>query len=268
MVEMKLSRAAVGVLFGLAATFAAATCQAGILRSSSMRLGAQDAAPEGFLAWCARSPADCGDGAANSTAIATAAQDALRLQWERRIAGVQTAHPAALRDDEATVRPAPRFSFAALFARRPTGEAKGPNVKDWPRAQMDKALWARLTGVNTFVNTHVRKVSDQDQYGLVDWWATPLSGGDTATAAGDCEDFVLEKRKELIAAGVPADTLTIAMATTRQGELHAVLIAATDKGDYVLDSLDEEVRPWSRVDYRWISRQSPTDRLAWYTIRS
>jgi predicted transglutaminase-like cysteine proteinase len=266
MAEMKFTRVFSCALIGLAATLVATTCDAGILGPSPMRLGASAAAPDGFLAWCARSPVDCAGDPAVSQQVASAAQEQLRLQWERRIQGAaQVSHPAALTDEIPDLRPTPRFSFARLFAREPRREPAEGTTKAWPRAEMTKALWASLTGVNAFVNAHVRKVSDREQYGLDDWWASPLSEG--PVAAGDCEDFVLEKRKELIAAGVAPETLTIAMVETRQGELHAVLVAATDKGDYVLDSLNPDVRPWDRVDYRWISRQSPGDRLAWFEVR-
>ena len=58
---------------------------------------------------------------------------------------------------------------------------------------------------------------------------------------GDCEDYVLLKRKMLIDAGWPREALLITVVRDRKGEGHAVLTVKTDKGELVLDNQNENV---------------------------
>jgi predicted transglutaminase-like cysteine proteinase len=57
-----------------------------------------------------------------------------------------------------------------------------------------------------------------------------------------CKDYVLVKRRKLIEAGVPRESLLIAIVWTAQEQGHAVLIAHTDRGDFVLDNLMPNVQ--------------------------
>jgi predicted transglutaminase-like cysteine proteinase len=126
------------------------------------------------------------------------------------------------------------------------------------------ALLARLDGVNLRINRAIRYVADEQQYGAADYWTLPLEAG--GPAAGDCKDYVLEKRRALVAAGLPAGDLSIAIVRTWRGETHAVLLVSTDKGELVLDSLSSWIRPWRDVGYTWIERQAPGQQLVWVTI--
>lgn len=85
-------------------------------------------------------------------------------------------------------------------------------------------------------------------------------------AVGDCEDFALTKRAQLIAAGLPVGALRIAVGRTRQGEGHAVLVVRTDKGDFVLDNRFNSVRPLSLARMTWTA-MSTSNPLQWTTIR-
>ena len=76
-----------------------------------------------------------------------------------------------------------------------------------------------------------------------------------ASAYGDCEDFVLAKRRELIAAGLPANALRIAYVKTRAGVGHAILVVNTGKGKFVLDNLTNSIKPLSQAGYRVVSMQ-------------
>jgi hypothetical protein len=98
---------------------------------------------------------------------------------------------------------------------------------------------------------------------MLDRWATPLAQGDQY---GDCEDYVLEKRRALIAAGVPEDALSIAVATTTWGESHAVLLVTTDQGDYVLDSLTPWILPWRKASLTWRERQVAGAPFRWAMV--
>src|SRR5690606_30104119 len=80
---------------------------------------------------------------------------------------------------------------------------------------------------------------------------------------GDCEDFALLKRRDLIAAGWPPSTLMIAVVKEANGNGHAVLIARTDRGDLVLDNQDSAIRLWSDTPYTYIKRQSQAHAGQW-----
>lgn len=56
------------------------------------------------------------------------------------------------------------------------------------------------------------------------------------------------------------------MVLTPRGERHAVLVLATDRGDYVLDSLDPWILPWRQTAYRWLERQVAGERDHWAMV--
>lgn len=85
--------------------------------------------------------------------------------------------------------------------------------------------------------------------------------------AGDCKDYALTKKYRLMSHGWPSSALLIATAFTSGGEEHAVLIARTDRGDFVLDNLALDVRLWSPSLYDWEAIQSPTDQWTWRNIK-
>ena len=119
-----------------------------------------------------------------------------------------------------------------------------------PLYTLDEDGWRLVNTINRRINRAVRHLSDDRLYGVADYWARAAEGG-----RGDCEDYVLAKRAALIEAGVPAQALSIAIVQTRWGESHAVLLLASDEGEFVLDSLSPWIARWDRVDYRWRERQ-------------
>jgi predicted transglutaminase-like cysteine proteinase len=131
------------------------------------------------------------------------------------------------------------------------------------------ALMAQLNAVDRAINGAIIQTADLRTYGQDDYWATPLEDGPITNgrARGDCEDYALEKRRALIAQGVPVEDLSIAVADTRWGP-HAVLLVDTDRGEYVLDSLTGKVMPWTKVGYRWVKRQAWGDPMRWEAIAS
>ena len=103
-------------------------------------------------------------------------------------------------------------------------------------------ILALLKRVNASVNASIKPRND----GAADVWSA-------SATSGDCEDYVLAKRRALINAGLPASSLRIAYVKTRSGVGHAILVVKTSKGDYVLDNLNRSVRPLSQSGYRVIS---------------
>ncbi len=128
-------------------------------------------------------------------------------------------------------------------------------------ATMNAALWQRLTTVTTAVNAAVEPMSDLEVYGKDEVWAYPDSG------VGDCEDYVLEKRRRLNQLGISLANLLITVVRKPDGEGHAVLTVRTSKGDYVLDNLSDQVRPWDQTGYRFLKRQAIDNTGRWVSIR-
>lgn len=126
--------------------------------------------------------------------------------------------------------------------------------------RLTDALWDEVKGINTLVNNTVRPMNDYDIYGKDEVWAYPKG-------AGDCEDYVLEKRRDLMQLGISLSDLLITVVRKPDGEGHAVLTVRTDEGDYILDNLTDTVKPWEATGYRFLKRQSATHTGRWVTIR-
>jgi len=121
-----------------------------------------------------------------------------------------------------------------------------------PIIEWTAELHQRLSDVNARVNEEVDFVSDMDNLGVEEDWSFPRD------CRGDCEDFVLEKRKRLVDLGFPRASLTIAFAFHEvQFFPHAILLAETTTGTWVLDNLYEEVLCWDAVPYRYTRREQP-----------
>jgi predicted transglutaminase-like cysteine proteinase len=123
----------------------------------------------------------------------------------------------------------------------------GPAIVDW-----SPELHERLRDTNARVNGSVAFVPDRENSGLDEVWEFPRDG------KGDCEDFALEKRRQLVAAGLPSASLTCAIAF-HQVQLfpHAVLLVETTAGTFVLDHLYDEVLCWDAVPYFYAAREGP-----------
>ncbi|MCS6759719.1 MAG: transglutaminase-like cysteine peptidase [Candidatus Devosia euplotis] len=134
-----------------------------------------------------------------------------------------------------------------------------PNDQIVPAVHLTKKLWQQLLAVNAQINTTVVPVTDQDLYQVAEFWTYP-------NGYGDCEDYALAKRRELINAGWPASTLLMAMVKQANGEGHAVLMARTDRGDLVLDNQIGSVDLWSATPYKFLKRQSQANAGQWVNM--
>ncbi len=134
-------------------------------------------------------------------------------------------------------------------------------IRDTRPEPMSGALWSLLRRVNIAVNEEVRPMNDLEIYGRDEVWAYPDAG------VGDCEDYVLEKRRRLMDSGLSIASLLITVVRKPDGEGHAVLTVRTDRGDFVLDNLTNAVRPWNQTGYRYLKRQSAEHTGRWVTIR-
>lgn len=134
----------------------------------------------------------------------------------------------------------------------------GAPVLDWT-----EELHAVLSRVNARVNADVEFVSDADNLGEEEVWSLPVD------CRGDCEDFALEKRRRLTGdEGLPRAALTMAIAFHEVGLFpHAVLLAETSRGTWVLDNLHDEVLCWDAVPYRYTRRERPDGEWARFVLR-
>lgn len=117
-----------------------------------------------------------------------------------------------------------------------------------------------LERVNRYVNQQVKPMTDLDQFGVVEKWIYPESG------YGDCEDYVLLKRRMLLQLGWPRSALLITVVRDKKGDGHSVLTVRTDQGELVLDNQVEEILPWQDTGYRYTKRQSQTDPNLWVSL--
>jgi predicted transglutaminase-like cysteine proteinase len=87
-----------------------------------------------------------------------------------------------------------------------------------------------------------------------------------APKAGDCNDFAVTKRHELLARGWPSRALLLAEVVIPSGEHHLILVVRTKDRDFVLDNLTPMVRPWWATRYQWVKVQSPFHPTLWSNI--
>jgi predicted transglutaminase-like cysteine proteinase len=144
---------------------------------------------------------------------------------------------------------------AARFCAERVGEC-GRNAEPVAMQTLTEQGWQQLLRINAEVNAAVVPVSDQDLYNTVEYWAYP-------NGYGDCEDYALAKRRDLIALGWPPSTLLITVVRQTNGEGHAVLTVRTDRGDIILDNLRGRVDMWNDTPYLYLKRQSQVNSAQW-----
>lgn len=273
--------------------------------SGPMPLGAAAPPPQAYMDFCSRQPRDCqvsreavlsqigtlgveGRGVQAATAtirrpagltvevapailrstarasFSFAVEATDKVNWRDLINDAAAADGAATSVGEARISLS-SFRFEASGAE-PAPAPAAPIASDAePGATliMDAQTWATVNRVNARVNRDIIRKTDIANFGVGERWSTPLEDG---TKFGDCEDYVLEKRRALIAEGFPPSTLSIAVVTTSWDTTHAVLLVAGDKGEYVLDNLSPWVVPWNEAPYTFRKRQVGGDAFHWVTV--
>ena len=169
-------------------------------------------------------------------------------------ASTKPAPATSMPNGQAALPPPGYISFCLRFADQCTSNTAP--VEPVAAAQ----VWPLLNQVNMAVNAAIKPEDDLTHYGRPEYWTIPSDG------YGDCEDYALTKRQQLAKAGIPLGDLNIAIVKLWDGERHAVLTVSTELGDYVLDNLNDEVRPWNKDDYVWIERMSPASRSQWASL--
>ncbi len=125
--------------------------------------------------------------------------------------------------------------------------------------RLTEKRWHDLQEINSFVNLIVIPATDLDFYRAEEVWALPET-------YGDCEDYVLLKRKWLVERGWPTGALLVTVVFDEVGAGHAVLLVRTSSGDLVLDNKTDEIRGWYDTAYRYVKRQSVSDPNRWVSV--
>jgi predicted transglutaminase-like cysteine proteinase len=152
----------------------------------------------------------------------------------------------------------PPLGWVEFCAQQP-GECTGGTTT--PRAlALSREVWMDLVRVNKWVNETIKPLTDLEHWGVIERWSYPDDG------YGDCEDYVLLKRRMLIQSGWPREALLVTVVRDKKYEGHAVLTVTTDKGDYVLDNQNEDILLWSKTGYRFVKRQSQSNPNVWVSL--
>lgn len=137
---------------------------------------------------------------------------------------------------------------------------------DWACAKSNRMLligedtMKTVRAINSRANRSIRPISDIAQYRIAERWALPTNRG------GDCEDYALYKKRELIRAGIPAEQLLIAAVLDRKRQSHAVLVLRTGTQDLVLDNLTSRIVPWQKTGYTFLRLQDPRQPTRWVSV--
>jgi predicted transglutaminase-like cysteine proteinase len=129
------------------------------------------------------------------------------------------------------------------------------------RVELSAETSEMLKRVNHGVNASIIPTLKNYGSNLGDGWTI---GPDT----GDCNDYAVTKRHELLESGLPAKALRLSVVMTTSGIGHLVLVVATTKGDFVMDNLTEAIRHWQSTDYHWLKIQSVTDAKLWHEVKA
>ncbi|MBG6209773.1 putative transglutaminase-like cysteine proteinase [Labrenzia sp. EL_126] len=122
---------------------------------------------------------------------------------------------------------------------------------------ISKNKWKEtLIEVNTRVNEEIRFVAEPEGQ---DHWKPAMK-------TGDCEDYAILKRRELVAAGVPASSMRFAMVENDRYGLHVVLVVRTTDGDRVLDNTTDTIWPAHKTSFNWLSIQSRWNPRKWLKV--
>jgi predicted transglutaminase-like cysteine proteinase len=152
-----------------------------------------------------------------------------------------------------TSQPVGHYDFCKRYADECQKNATQAVVK------LTRATWDKIVEVNTAVNVSIMPRTDLEMYGEAEYWTYPKT-------EGDCEDYALLKQYMLEKADLPRSALLVTVVRQPNGDGHAVLTVRTDRGDFVLDNLQDKVMDWKDTEYRFLKRQSEKHSAKWVSI--
>ena len=147
------------------------------------------------------------------------------------------------------------FQFCADYKPECNVEPSEPK-----QVALSNHAWMELVRINSWVNSHIKPMTDMAHWGVIERWNYPDDG------YGDCEDYALLKRRMLIQAGWPREALLMTVVRDHHGDGHAVLTVKTDNGEFILDNQRDGILLWSETGYEFLSRQSQADPNKWVSL--
>lgn len=130
------------------------------------------------------------------------------------------------------------------------GDGAVARVSEWRRFTEQSAqlpIEAQLAATNDFFNQRLSWRSDQEIYGVEDYWATPLEA--LGRMAADCEDFTIAKYITLLSLGVAPQSLRLVyvVAELSDGATQAHMVLAWYRTPVatplILDNINPRVLP-------------------------
>lgn len=170
--------------------------------------------------------------------------------------GAVLADVRALRFREATLAPMGHTIFCQAH---PLECSEAPGDTSFFTAT-SRDLYRVLDIVNRQVNATITSIPASSMSFKDDrWLLLPLFG--------NCKDFAVSKRHQLLRLGWPSSALLLAEVTLRTGEHHLVLVATARGESFVLDNLTPYIVPLiSASEYQWNRIESPENPRSWISI--
>jgi predicted transglutaminase-like cysteine proteinase len=147
------------------------------------------------------------------------------------------------------------------FCLRYPGECEVEGI-DLPRRDitLTPERWNELNTINREVNRDISPKVSLGSGATEEWLISPSSG--------DCKDYAVTKRHELLALGWPSRALLLSEVIVPSGEHHLILVVRTKDVDLVLDNLNANIRPVAMTyrQYQWIRIESPQNPKFWASV--
>jgi predicted transglutaminase-like cysteine proteinase len=127
------------------------------------------------------------------------------------------------------------------------------------RMRLTAKRWNELNLVNRQVNRDI--IPDATMGPATEEWKI-------SPASGNCHDYAVTKRHELLALGWPSRVLLLAEVVVPSGEHHLILVVRTKNADLVLDNLNANIRTaaMTRYQYQWVRVESPHNPEFWFNV--
>jgi predicted transglutaminase-like cysteine proteinase len=133
----------------------------------------------------------------------------------------------------------PPFAHARFCVQYPD-DCKVKRMAFRPKKlQLTYKRLAELMAINTQVNRSIKFEANLGGVAAERWIIGPKNG--------DCNDYAVTKRHELLARGWPSRSLLLAEVVVPSGEHHLVVVVRAKEGDLVIDNLNANVRPWFKT---------------------
>ena len=160
-----------------------------------------------------------------------------------------------IRFDEPTLAPMAYTQFCLKYP----GDCKRQRLlSSGDRIELNSTRWSELETINRTVNSSIHPERNEDGLAGERWVLGPLRG--------DCNDYAVTKRHQLMTRGWPARDVLLSEVVTGTGEHHLVTVVRTSGGDLVLDNLTDRIVPWSHTHYRWVRIQTPRNPNYWASV--